>query len=475
MGRNPIYTRVYNQLKYQILSGELPIGSHLPPERKMATQLGVSRNTVVRAYAELESEGYIAGRMGSGRRVEALPPAPLLTRVNWNSQNSYNHLASSPSHMAELLSITDAYPDTINFAHGDGGKHTLSSSCFPDYVKAAAEKVQSYFFTAVHGLPLLREQLVEWMGMEQISSPEQVCVTSGSQEGLYLITSILAKPGDCIVTEMPTYFGSLQLFASLGIQIIPVPLDQDGMRLDVLEGILARSRPRFIYTVPTFHNPTGRTLSFARRKQLLALSERYGIPIVEDDAYRHLHLDAEPPPPLKSMDQSGHVIYLNTFSKILFPGLRTGWIAGNQQFIQLITRLKELSISTNTLGQIALASFLKNGELAPHLATARNLYREQAQLMESQLAPLRSLGIQYEKAAGGLYFWIALPEELNPRELMHTCMKSGVSFTCGDMFLVREAEQPYIRLCYTHEGAERIEQGMSILTHVLHKQKEAFS
>lgn len=472
MGRNPIYTRIYNQLRYRILSGELPIGSLLPPERKMAAQLGVSRNTIVRAYAELEAEGFIAGRMGSGRYVEALPPAPALTRVDWNSRHTYRHLASAPSHMEEILSLTDTHPHTINFAHGDGGKETLHASRFPYYVKVAAERLPSYFFTSVQGLPQLRERLVDWMGFDQVSSPDQVCVTSGSQEGLYLITTLLARPGDCIVTEMPTYFGSLQLFQSLGIRIIPVPLDRDGMRVDVLEGVLARSSPRFIYTVPTFHNPTGRTLSLARRKQLLALSERYGIPVVEDDAYRHLHLEGEPPPALKELDPYGNVIYLNTFSKLLFPGLRIGWIAASQPFIQLVTRLKELSISTNTLGQWALASYLGDGALAPHLQRARQLYAEQARLMESRLKPLRSLGLSYEKAAGGFYFWVSLPEEIQPRKLMKRCMEEGVSFTCGDMFLLREAEQPYIRLCYTHEGADRIKQGMSILSHVLHAQKE---
>lgn len=472
MGRNPVYTHVYNQLRYKILSGELPIGSLLPPERKLAVQLGVSRNTIVRAFSELEAEGLIAGKMGSGRYVEALPPTPSLTRVDWKSQSTRSLLHPSPSHMEEILSITDKYPHTINFAHGDGGKYTLVQSRLTEYVEAAAKRSSSYFFTSVQGLPELRERLVEWMGIPQISSPDQICVTSGSQEGLYLITTLLARQGDCIVTEMPTYFGSLQLFQSLGMQIIPVPLDQDGMRVDLLEGILARSRPRFIYTVPTFHNPTGRTLTLARRRQLLAISEKYGIPIVEDDAYRHLHLEHEPPPSLKQLDQWGNVIYLNTFSKILFPGLRIGWIAGSSPIIQYITRLRELTISTSTLSQFALAEYMRDRALRPHLDTVTRLYAEQARLMESQLRPLRSIGLDYEMPAGGFYFWISLPEGMKARQLMERCMEAGVSFTCGDMFLLREAEQPYIRLCFTHEGAEQIEHGMSILTHVLYQQKE---
>jgi len=472
MGRKPIYTKVYNQLKYKIFSGELPIGSPLPPERKLAEQLDVSRNTIVRAYAELEAEGLITGIRGSGRYVEAVPAPLAISRIDWESRHTCRSLASSPSHMAELLAISDEYPRTINFAHGDGGKHTLETSGLSDYLKRAAESASSYYFTSVQGFPLLRELLVEWMGFAPISSPDQICITSGSQEALYLLTTLLARAGDCIVTEMPTYFGSLQLFRSLGIRVIPVPLDQDGMRVDVLEGILSRVSPRFLYTVPTFHNPTGRTLSLERRRKLLALSEKYGLPIVEDDAYRHLHLEKEAPPALKALDTTGNVIYLNTFSKMLFPGLRIGWIAGSKPVIDLVARMKELSISTHVPGQVALASFLRDDRLRPHLAAARKLYAEQAQLMAEHLDALRPLGIRYEKPEGGFYFWISLPENVQARKLMLDCRKAGVSFASGDMFLLQEVEQPYIRLCYTHERLDEIKAGMTILSETIRKQLE---
>jgi len=475
MGRKPIYNQVYNQLRYQILSGELPIGSSLPPERKLAQQLGVSRNTVVRAYSELEAEGFIAGRMGSGRYVEAVPPAASCGRFDWNNTYGHASLTAYPPHMEELLSVGDVYPDTINFIHGHGGKHTLASSGFADYVKAASEQSFSYYFTSAQGHPQLRERIVDWMAMEQISSPEQVVVTSGSQEGLYFITTLLAKPGDLIVAEMPTYFGSLQLFQSLGIQVIPIPLDRHGMRVDVLEGVLARFRPRFLYTVPTFHNPTGCVLSLERRKKLLALSERYQLPIVEDDAYRHLHLEVEPPPALKSLDQSGNVIYLNTFSKLLFPGLRVGWIGASRPFARLLTRMKELSITTNVLGQLALASYLRDDALRPHLKKARAAYAEQAAIMEKHLSALKPYGVTYEKPAGGFYFWVSLPEEIHTRELMEECRRRGVTFACGDMFLLREAEQRYIRLCFTHERPEQIERGMSLLAAVIQSRKECLA
>lgn len=474
MGRKPIYNKVYNQLRYQILSGEVPIGSSLPPERKLAEQLGVSRNTVVRAYSELELEGFISSRMGSGRYVEPLPPVSTISRFNWQEAYNQNILTAYPSYIADLLSIGDFSTDAINFAHGDGGKHTLASSRFADYVRNTADQLSSYYFTSVQGEPKLREQLIRWMGLEQISSPDQVVVTSGSQEALYLITRLLAKPGDTILTEMPTYFGSMQLFQSLGMQIIPIPLDSEGMRIDVLEGVLARYKPRFLYTVPTFHNPTGYTLTLERRRRLLALSDKYQLPIIEDDAYRHLHLEQEPPPPLKALDHTGNVIYVNTFSKLLFPGLRIGWVAGSKPLIQLLSRLKELSISTNTLGQLALASFLRDNALFPHLQNARAQYRKQAQTMEHYLHKLSAYGISYDQPQGGFYYWISIPEEINARNLMEACKKRGVLIASGDMFLLREAEQRYIRLCFTHEDAEQIEKGMAVLASILQQGGEIY-
>jgi len=476
MGRKPLYQSIYNRLRYQILSGEWQIGSVLPPERKLAEELGVSRNTIVRAYNDLEAEALIASKMGSGRYVQSLAPASSIPSIDWQEQLHHSEqLHSYPSHMAEVLSISCGISSSINFTHGDGGKHTIAALDFPRYFAQAAANPEAYYFEPIAGHTPLREWIVSWMNMEQVSSIEQIVVTSGSQEALHLITSLLAKPGDKIAVEMPTYFGALQLFQSRGIHIIPIPMDRDGMRTDVLQGVLTRYRPKFIYTVPTYHNPTGYTLSLARRKKLLQLSETYKIPIIEDDAYRHLHLHQEPPPALKALDTSGNVIYINTFSKILFPGLRLGWIAASRPFTQLCSRLKELSITTNTFGQRSLYAFLQEGKLPDHLARVRGMYLKQSETMGMHLARLKELGVAFEKPEGGFYYWVSLPENVDVREVLRECMSHGVTFACGDMFLPREAIQPYLRLCYAHESCEAIQAGMDILANVLRKRKELSS
>ncbi|WP_386044357.1 PLP-dependent aminotransferase family protein [Tumebacillus lipolyticus] len=468
MRRKTLYHTVTQQLRYQILSGEWPIGSKLPPERRLAEEWGVSRNTIVHAYADLEAEGLIFSKVGSGRYVQPLPPPSALQPLDWKDQLHGGANLTLPCLMTELHSLVGAR-SAINFAFGEGGNHTCLKSEFAKGIdpQKILETSEADYLFPVQGHLELRQWITEWMGCQQITSPSQVMITSGSQEALQMTTAILAQPGDSIAVEMPTYFGALHLFQSLGLHLIPIPVDQEGMRVDVLEGILSRSRPRFIYTVPTFHNPTGTTLSEARRSQLLALSDKHGIPIVEDDAYRHLHFDQEPPPPLKALDRGGNVIYINTFSKVLFPGLRLGFVAANRPFMERLMRYKELSISTNTFVQHALWSYLQKGSFEAHLDRARKVYQRQATVMEKHLRNLLPKGISYAMPTGGFYFWVSLPEQVSPQELLGRAIMQNVVFATGDMFLSRQTEQPYIRLCYSHETESGIEKGMQILSSLL--------
>lgn len=468
MPRKTLYQTVYHRLRYQILSGDWPLGSRLPPERKLAEEWAVSRNTIVHAYADLESEGLIYSRVGSGRYVQPLPPPSALPPLSWRERMPGGANLSAPSLMTELNALLGTR-DALNFAFGEGGNHTRLKAEFAKGIDPLhiLETSDADYLFPVQGHPELRKWIAEWMNCEQITSPSQVMITSGSQEALQMTTSILAGPGDSIAVEMPTYFGALHLFQSLGLHLIPIPVDGEGMRVDVLEGILSRTRPRFIYTVPTFHNPTGTILSMERRRQLLALSEKYGIPIVEDDAYRHLHFEQEPPPPLKALDRQGNVIYINTFSKVLFPGLRLGWVAASRPFMERLTRYKELSISTNTFVQHALWSYLQQGTFPAHLEDARRHYQRQAAVMDKHLSALVAQGVSYTTPSGGFYYWVSLPEQVSPKELLQKALQQNVVFATGDLFLPRETEQPYIRLCYSHETEDGIEQGMRILASLL--------
>ncbi|KEO84699.1 PLP-dependent aminotransferase family protein [Tumebacillus flagellatus] len=467
MSRKTLYQQVYHKLRYLILSGEWTMGSALPSERSLSSEWNVSRNTIVRAFVELEDEGLVYSKVGSGRFVQPLPPVDALTPFCWKDRLRQESTAK-PSHLTEWSRMYSSN-SLINFAFGEGGNHTLLASDFVQHasVQRIFTQALAHYLLPIEGHPELREWIVSWMGLEQVPSAEHVIMTSGSQEALYLTASILAKPGDAVAVEMPTFFGALHVFQSLGLRIIPIPMDGDGMRVDVLEGVLARYRPRFLYTVPTYHNPTGLTLSLPRRKQLLALSERYNLPIVEDDAYRHLHFEEEPPPTLKSLDTQGNVIYINTFSKTLSPGLRLGWVSASKPFLQQIVRRKELMATTNTFAQLMLLAYLQDGDWGQHLEKSRQNYRSQAEVMGRYLQEFTPHGISFTPPRGGFYYWVALPEGMRPQEILEASIANGVLFATGDMFLSRETDQPFIRLSYSHEPIERVEEGMQRLGEVL--------
>lgn len=467
MQRKFLRVSIYDRLRYQILSGEWPSESQLPPERKLAEEWSVSRNTIVNAYADLAAEGLVVSKAGSGRYVRPLPPADM--SMNWKNALHQSSVLYSPSPLTRLHTLAGD-KKMINFAFGEGGKHTLVNTDFGQVcdMNRILETSSADYLIPILGHPALRQWIVDWVNDEFITGPEQVMMTSGSQEALYLTASILAKPGDSVVVEMPTFFGALQVFQSLGLHIIPIPVDQHGMKVEVLDGVLSRTRPRFIYINPTFQNPTGTVLSMDRRERLLRISAKFDVPIVEDDAYRHLHFDAEPPAPLKALDKQGNVIYINTFSKVLFPGLRLGWITANRPFLELLARRKELSVTTNTFAQQTLLAYLQKGSFPKHLEQMRALYKRQAGVMEKHLAGLRSMGVSFTPSSGGFYLWVGLPEGFNPMELLQKASEQGVLFATGDMFLTREVQQPYIRLSYSHEDGKQIEQGMRILSSILH-------
>lgn len=466
MKRKTLHTSIRERLRYQILSGEWPSGTNLPPERKLAEAYGVSRNTVVNAYSDLESEGLIESKVGSGRFVKPVPPDD--NSFDWKRELMEHRPRYAPSALTKLHT-TAGEKSMFNFAFGEGGKHALKRTDFAKAfdVERILGTLQSDYMMPIVGHPELRTWISEWTEDVFSVRPDDVMITSGSQEALYLCANILTRPGDSVAVEMPTYFGALQVFQTLGLHTIPVPMDHHGLRVEVLEGILKRTRPRFIYVNPTFQNPTGTVLSMQRRERLLYLSEKYDIPIIEDDAYRYLYFEQEPPAPLKTLDLRGNVIYINTFSKLLFPGLRLGWVTANRPFIDILTRRKELSVTTNTFVQQALLMFLETGTFNTHLRRVRTLYSKQAKVMESCLNPLRSRGIVYTPPTGGFYIWVGLPNGINAADIVRTSIEQGVLFANGDLFMTREVSQPYIRLSYSYETEDRIKAGMHIITSLI--------
>lgn len=289
-------------------------------------------------------------------------------------------------------------------------------------------------------------------------------ILSGSQQGLDLAARVFLDPGDVIVVEEPSFFSALQVFRAAGARVMGVPVDEGGMRLEVLEPLLMRTKPKLIYTLPTFQNPSGVTMGLERRVRLLELAYRYQVPVLEDDPYGELRYEGGAVPPLKALDQYGYVIYLSTFSKILFPGLRVGWLAATRPVVRQFALAKQLvDLHSGSLSQQLLDRFARQGLLLSHLQTVRQDYLSRRNIMLEALEQNTPPGFSWNRPEGGLYLWCRLPERIASSRLMARAADQRVSFVPGEAFHQNGQGQNFIRLNYTFPPPGRIREGVARL------------
>lgn len=479
--RVPLYRQLAEQLRRRILSGELPPGTRLPAERRLAAMLGVNRSTVVNAYRELAAEGLIAGHVGRGTVVvdayRSAGERVAAQGISW--PHVFAPLAARLYDPAlEDAMVAATRPDVISLATGQPAPECYPIAAVRQLLDEALHREGPHLlqYCPSEGYPPLRQAIATWSQQAGIRcTAEQVLVVSGSQQGLYLVARALLEPGDLVAVESPTYVGALQVFRALGAHLLPIPVDEYGMRVSVLEQALQHRRPKLIYTLPTFQNPSGATLTLERRRRLLDVAARAGIPVVEDDPYRELWYDEPPPPPLAALDEAGVVISLTTVSKILFPGFRIGWIIGPWPVIQLLTLVKQIvDLDTNPLMQWAVWAFLERGLLDPHLKQLRHIYRERRDLLAQTL--LHEVGemMQFRIPAGGLYLWCQLADEVRARDLLPEAARRGVVFAPGESFFADPAAgRHWIRLNFVYanppalvEAGRRLAQALAAVRDV---------
>ncbi len=469
----PTYVQIRNQLREQILRGDLPADTLLPPERTLAQSLGISRTTVVNAYGELKAEGLVKGHVGRGTVVVGGAAWMDAQPIAWTAHfSSLGRRLAQHAQPAELLTLhrLSAHSGTISLARGLPDPNLLSPERLRQAWEAVVERVgiAAVGTCPVQGLPEVREVIVARMRKRGVTvAPEGVVVINGSQHGLDLLLRLLVEPGDTVLVEAPTYFGALQSFLARGVRLVGVPVDEEGMDVERVEFLLARYRPRFIYTVPTYQNPTGATMSLERREQLLALAQRYQAPIVEDDPFGDLHFDQPPPPPIKTLDQHGHVLYLSTFSKSLAPGLRVGWLAAPGPLVEraaLLNRVTELQ--PNTVGQHLVVEFARQGWLAEQIELARSVYRERCQTMDAALRRHRLPGMYWIVPQGGLFLWLQLPEQVDAQDLLIETGKQGVVFLPGSPMYPTSGPRNVCRLNFSMLDQEAIERGIATIAAV---------
>ncbi|SMC33400.1 PLP-dependent aminotransferase family protein [Sporomusa malonica] len=469
----PIYLQIKNQLRDMIFSGVLPEDFLLPPERSLAKTLEVNRSTVIKAYQELKADGLVDSHVGRGTVILSQAAKKLslmegyINPLPWYQLFTESITSSNDTIIGDIMAMTGG--DVISFAGGIPAPNLYPVKIMEEIQKELFQKngQELFLHSPVEGYYPLRESISYLLRQRQqiTASPKDVVVLSGSQQGLDFAARIFIRPGDTVIVEEPTFFGAIQIFRSAGARVIGVPIDNDGMRIDVLESLLVRHKPKFIYTLPTFQNPSGVTLSLERRYQLLNLAYQHQLPIVEDDPYGELYYGNTPVPPLKALDRHGYVIYLSTFSKALFLGLRVGWVAAPPQVLAKFAHLKQMTdLHVNTPAQLLLDAFIRRGDYERHIALLRQEYAERRNIMLKALEKYKIPGISWNKPEGGFYIWCRLPDNIVRHKLVANAGKRGVVFLPGEAFYPDGTQgDTHIRLNYTFAKPQQIEEGIKYL------------
>lgn len=400
----------------------------------------------------------------------------------WEYRYAHRTQRMGSSIIRELLKLTEQ-PDVISFA---GGLPAPEVFPVPQFRKACDEVLERYGaqalqYSTTEGYRPLREMIARHTARYGIEvSPDNILITSGSQQALDFIGRLFINRGDRILVESPTYLGALQAWNAYGAEYITVPSDEYGMRTDLLEEAL-RAGPKFIYVLPNFQNPTGVTLSLERRQQLLQLADKYGVPIIEDDPYGQLRFEGEHLPPVVVLDSqfrgrnggsySGNVIYMSTFSKLLAPGIRLAWVIAPVEVIHKLVQTKQAAdLHTATFNQMVAYEVGKGGFLDEHVKLIRRTYHQRRDVMLETMEELFPREVRWTRPQGGMFLWGILPEGMDAAEVFKAAIARKVAFVPGGPFHPDGTGRNTMRLNFSFSSPEIIREGITRLGTVLKEQ-----
>ncbi|MDQ1353872.1 MAG: PLP-dependent aminotransferase family protein [Acidobacteriota bacterium] len=481
----PLFVQIFQQLKKLIEENTLEPGFRMPSTRTLAEKHGVNRSTVYKAYEELWALGYLESRPGSysivrkRQKIAAGEPKSPKGLIPWESKSSepcqllhqaYSQLKYSfPRNLGSSV---------INLASLD-----LDARLFPvDDFRRCINTVlieqggALLKYGECEGYRPLREYIAARLRIHGITvNFDEILITNGSQNGIELILKLLTVPGSSVAVEAPTYSHVLPMMKYFQTNLIDIPMKKDGMDLDHLRQVLETQKPAFVYTMPNFHNPTGITTDQAHREKLLSLCETYRVPILEDAFEEEMKYFGKVPLPIKSMDRQRLVLYLGTFSKILFPGIRIGWIAAEKESIERLTALKRFSdLSTNTLLQAALNEFCRQGYYELHV---KRMHREYRKRMTAAITALREhlsgfAKVSWTEPAGGYLIWLQLRDiRQDEPALQKLFLEHGAAMAPGQYFYAHypashSSEQPHylhFRISISTLNEKEIKEGIARL------------
>ncbi len=392
-----------------------------------------------------------------------LPPPPV-----WRLAQRMSRLKTSA--VREILKVAER-PDILSFAGGLPAPELFPVQAIADaHAEVLATEGQAALqYSTTEGYGPLREWICGHLKQRgRVANPDQVLITNGSQQGIDLVAKVLLDPGDLVVVENPSYLAALQTFGAFEAKFATVGSDDQGLRTDDLERLLATHKPKLVYVVANFQNPKGTTLALERRRELVRMAQKHRFLILEDDPYGELRFTGEHLPSMASFDDEGVVVSLGTFSKTLAPGLRIGWVVGPKDFVRSLTIAKQSTdLHTATLAQRAVVKLLERFDYSAHLDALRPVYGQRANAMLDALKVHMPAGTRWTVPEGGMFLWVELPAGLSGDLLLPKAIEQKVAFVPGSPFFANEPRAEFIRLNYSNRPPELITEGMRRLGGVI--------
>ncbi len=459
----PLHQQIFEGISDRIRSGGIADGERLPSIRVLAKKLGVSLMTVVKVYERLEKSGFIIRIQGKGSFVNNDMKASMKTgyeeeKYGWQlaisdyvPRNRFDHYFT-PHETSYQLSVA-----------------AISPGLLPNrYIKSEIYKTLEEHplilskYGPIQGDEELRYTMSKYLHKQNIHiSPDDILVTSGAQQGIDLIARTFIGPGDVVVVEMPTYSAAIDTFRNRGATIIGVPVDENGMQMDILQNVIEKYKPKLVYTIPNFHNPTGHVLSDSRRRKLLLFAEEYQFLIVEDDPWSEIFFEKAPPHPIKSYDSHGHVIYIKGLSKVVAPGCRIGILIANGILLaRLLVSKANVDLGSPMLTQKVILPLLDSERIEKHMEKLRFALKLRRDKVTDILSANLPEGIRWTVPKGGINIWLTFPVTCHTDDLLIECRKRHILFLPGSSCFSEEIEKNHLRISFSFLPEELLEEGV---------------
>ncbi|ARV44768.1 GntR family transcriptional regulator [Bacillus subtilis] len=457
----PLHRQIEQYMKDKILQGEWAVGTKIPSQRTLADMFQVNRSTVTAAIDELTSQGLLEGRRGGGTKVVNSTWSVLAAEppLDWSDyvRSGIHHPNSS---IIQDINQNEPRTDIIRLGTGELSPDLLPADTMRRMFQQINPHALSLGYEQPKGNRQLREAVAEHLKGKQIYvSPSAILIVSGALQALQLISIGLLKRGSVILTEKPSYLQSLHVFQSAGMRLRGLPMDEAGIKAGLVSSYRKQYGGQLLYTIPSFHNPTGIVMSEQRRKEIISLSKKERLPIIEDDAYGDIWFEEKPPQSLKAMDHEGNILYLGTFSKTVSPGLRIGWLVGPEPVIERLADIKmQTDYGSSGLSQWAAAEWLSQGYYEEHLTRIRRVLKQRRDAALHFLKQYAGDIATWRIPAGGFYIWVTFHKTLPISRFFHELLKQQVLVNPGSIYDGEDRNS--IRLSYSYASLADLETGI---------------